>query len=241
MRTKLELATDVLRELQIIDAEETPTASDTQVTYVGEKYDAKLAELATKGVVTWTNTDYATEEIPDAVFLILSKIMAPECAPGFGKAVDPAIKASIELAMLDELRRQVTGTAQAAGADKTKLQLSTEVLRRLGRIQANETPSNFDAQRVWSAYDSLYANLAFKEMAYWKNATSEATALIPQIVFEDIVRVLTQQLSPSFGVSVEPEMDINGNVVAPGVLGWRNLKRTLHRPASGLPVKSLYF
>lgn len=87
MRTKRQLVTAALRDLRLTALGETPAAEDFELGV--EKYDTKLEELREKGLAWWPNTAGVaasdTLEIPDSVFLPLTRVMIGELAGPFGK------------------------------------------------------------------------------------------------------------------------------------------------------------
>ncbi|MGE3284163.1 MAG: hypothetical protein AB7O13_24730 [Alphaproteobacteria bacterium] len=101
-RSVTELATDVLRYLNIIDAEEDPDATDTD--FVSEAYTNKFAELSSEGrkYTYWKST-----EIPEAVFLTVRDLVALEVMAAYGEPISPSDKAAQEEVILKKLRRHV--------------------------------------------------------------------------------------------------------------------------------------
>jgi len=81
-RTTADLATNVLLALNIIAAEETPSARDSQ--YVTRRYTDLFEEMMVNEEFYWPVAD-----IPASVFEPLTQIMALIVSPAFGKPVDP--------------------------------------------------------------------------------------------------------------------------------------------------------
>lgn len=102
-RTTTELADAVLRELGVVDAEETPDTVDR--TYVTDAYAAKYDELAAPGLelVYWPEA-----EIPNAIFLTLRDLMIAEVQGAFGDPLAPAEKEARQSVLLRPLRRHTT-------------------------------------------------------------------------------------------------------------------------------------
>lgn len=100
--TTTQLADAVLRELGVVDAEETPDTVDR--TYVTDSYTAKFHELSGHGleITYWT-----VSAIPDAVFLIVRDLMINEVRGAFGDPIDPAEKQQRQELLLRGLRRHV--------------------------------------------------------------------------------------------------------------------------------------
>lgn len=87
MRTVHELATAAIRRrLTAIGQNEEPSAAERAEAL--EAYDEKYAELAAEELVYWENSgDADAEEIPEAVFGALSRILAEELAGFVGQAI----------------------------------------------------------------------------------------------------------------------------------------------------------
>ncbi|PHS02111.1 MAG: hypothetical protein COA78_21945 [Blastopirellula sp.] len=77
-KTEQDLATRVLQKLKVISSTEAPDHEDAEL--VKSIYRDKLAELKDEGKAYW-----ASNEIPQAAFIGLSKVIAQECATEFGK------------------------------------------------------------------------------------------------------------------------------------------------------------
>lgn len=110
LKTKYELATDVMRQLALIDALHSPSAEDAA--YIEGQYDDKYAELQDKGLAYWPNTGRVVEEIPHAVFAALSNIMADMVAPAYGVDLAPVMledrrQVSVGVAGMRDLRRHI--------------------------------------------------------------------------------------------------------------------------------------
>lgn len=239
-KSQNDLASAVLRQIGVLGAEETADAND--VALVQTAYATKHGEWTERGYVDWPNSaNPATSEIPDEVFQIVINLVANEVLPAFGFPLPEETRAQREQLLLVGLRRLVAGTEDTDYCGpRTKKQLSTAVLRRLSIIDPLAEPSNKDAAFVWSAYDAVYARLSARDMTYWKNGGKDEQ-LIPNEVFLDIVRIVASDLAPIFGASMEAEMDENGSMLAPGVLGMKNLRRIIGRSATDLPTRAEYF
>lgn len=94
------LAEAVLRQMGVVDAQETPDTLDTA--FVQDAYSKKLEELNGPGLelVYWT-----AEQIPPQVFLVLRDLMILEVQGAFGQPVDAASKIQQEEVLLYKLRR----------------------------------------------------------------------------------------------------------------------------------------
>jgi hypothetical protein len=110
-KTTTELADAVLRELGVVDAEETPDSVDR--TYVTDRYSEKFAALSAPGLEV---TYWAEDEIPDAIFLTLRDLIMNEVRGAFGDPVDPNEKEAREASLLRPLRRHISREASGLPA-----------------------------------------------------------------------------------------------------------------------------
>ncbi len=97
-RTKAELAAAVLRDLGIVDALSSPSATDSA--FVVQKYEDAYAYYEDLGLTYWTDT-----EIPSAVFAMLVDLVANRCMNAFGVAQSFDEMMSREETLLKRLRR----------------------------------------------------------------------------------------------------------------------------------------
>jgi hypothetical protein len=102
MKTTTELADAVLRDIGVVDAEETPDTVDRN--YVIEAYELKWAELSAHGL---EYTYWPIAEIPDQVFLIVRDLVKMEVVGAFGQSIAPSQKEAEERIILTRLRRHV--------------------------------------------------------------------------------------------------------------------------------------
>jgi hypothetical protein len=77
--TKTDLAYRVLRDLNVIDAVETPQAADME--HVKETIDSEMGKLEALGLKMWSTSN---ESIHPSYFTALSKYMALSVGPHFG-------------------------------------------------------------------------------------------------------------------------------------------------------------
>ena len=103
-KTKTELSLAVLRELGVIDAEESPTVGDADIDYVILIYEDKFEQLAAPGreYVYWPR-----DEIPVPVFLALRDLIGNEVRGAFGEPMAPEDKEQRETVILKQLRRHM--------------------------------------------------------------------------------------------------------------------------------------
>jgi hypothetical protein len=102
MKTESDLATAVLRELGVVDADETPDSSDS--TLVIDVYRSKWEEIASHGneLVYWSRSS-----IPLPVFLIVRDLIMNEVRGTFGEPQLPEERDARENVILKRLRRHV--------------------------------------------------------------------------------------------------------------------------------------
>lgn len=104
-KTKLQLATDVLRDLGIIDASETVDETNADVAFVIDKYEDKFQELAAPGLEL---TYWSQDAIPNAIFNTLVDLIANDVAGAFGQPQSMADKHGTEELIIRKLRRHVS-------------------------------------------------------------------------------------------------------------------------------------
>jgi hypothetical protein len=101
-------------------------------------------------------------------------------------------------------------------------------MRLPGWLDATETPDSEDAAHIIRYYSGLYAGWKIHDMVYWDEAT------IPDEVFMPIVRMVVDQVAPSFDNAAPVEFDIvSGRQVSMGRKGWEEFRRIVTRPQSG--------
>jgi hypothetical protein len=231
------LAPAVLRQIGVLGAEEPEDASDValiKVVYVG-----KHAEWTERGYVDWPLTTDSALEIPDNVFQIVVNLIANEVLPAFGTPNPEENRAQREQILLVALRRLVAGTELDA-CFFTKKRLGTYVLRRLGIFDPLANSESQDAADVWAAYDAVFTRLSARDLTYWENGDKDAE-VIPKEVFFDLVRIVSDDVAPILNAQIKPEPDESGNMLAPSVIGMRNLRRLIGRSPTGLPTRAEYF
>lgn len=108
-RTTTELATEVLRFLTVIAADEAIAAADES--YITNVYYDKWDELAGENLAYWTKG-----EIPKACFLVLRDIVANEVAGAFGKGQSVEDKDARDKLLRQRLRRHTM--TQASGHEQ---------------------------------------------------------------------------------------------------------------------------
>lgn len=96
-KTTAELATAVLRELNVIDATETPDSEDTA--YITTLYQDKFEELNDKELVYWSR-----DEIPGPIFLAIRDLIINEARGTYGQPQTPEDKEAREVIILKRVR-----------------------------------------------------------------------------------------------------------------------------------------
>ena len=113
---------------------------------------------------------------------------------------------------------------------RTREQLATAVLRKLGVIDAIETPSAADQQYVISEYDDKHAELEDQRRAYWP--ANE----IPLAVFQIMVRMIANEVGATYGDGSRVEdRETRFQIIQ------KQLIRHVARPASGVPTRAKHF
>lgn len=100
-RTTTELATEVLRSLAVLAAEETIAAADE--TYIINIYNDKWDELEGDNLAYWVKS-----EIPKVVFLVLRDLIALEVQGAFGQPITVEDKEARERVLRQRLRRHTS-------------------------------------------------------------------------------------------------------------------------------------
>jgi hypothetical protein len=101
-KTTAELAEAVLRELGVIDSEETPDSVD--VSYITSAYALKYAEMSSHG---HERTYWSMLAIPDAVFLTLRDLMMNEVCGAFGDPITAEVKRQRETIIMQTLKKHM--------------------------------------------------------------------------------------------------------------------------------------
>ena len=118
---------------------------------------------------------------------------------------------------------------------RTVQDLATRTMKLLGLLEAQEEASAEDFGDISHAYENRYADLVFREIAWWPQAE------IPLEAFEFMARIMADEVASAFGRSTPMEVDENGRTVSMGMRGLRGLKRISQRAATGLPAPANYF
>lgn len=99
-KTQAELATQVLRDLNVIDASESADSEDS--TYVMGKYASKYEELLDRELCYWP-----LDAIPNAIFIPVCDLVANEVRSTFGELQSPEDKLAREDTVLRQIRRHM--------------------------------------------------------------------------------------------------------------------------------------
>jgi hypothetical protein len=108
-KTRTQLIARVLSRLGAIQAGETPSAEDSDI--VDDELEPVVADLAARGVAVISDLD----EIDDEVFPHLSRIVANELAPDFGKIGSEADRLELKALAAERSLRIQTRTRFDAG------------------------------------------------------------------------------------------------------------------------------
>jgi hypothetical protein len=123
---------------------------------------------------------------------------------------------------------------------RTKTDLSTDTLRKLGVLDALHSPSSEDAAIVEARYDDMHESLKDQGLVYWPN-TDRSTAEIPSVVFGAVVDIMAENVALHFGVEIPTVTDAHGRPVSIGTRGTRNLRVHMAKGPSGAPVYTEYY
>lgn len=114
---------------------------------------------------------------------------------------------------------------------RTKTELSTAVMRKIGLVEALESPSSEDANYIWGEYDDKLSELKDDGLVYWTN-TNATTSEIPNAVFPALVKIMGAEVMPAFGLPLDA-----------GLLneGMMQLRKHISKQSSGEIVETEYF
>ena len=113
---------------------------------------------------------------------------------------------------------------------RTRIELASSVLRKLGVIDAHSSPSAADSDYVIAQYDEMHAVLTDTNRAYWDADE------IPLAVYQIIVRLVANDVAGAFGRGGNVE-----DTEARHQLILKDLIKHVARPASGLPAKAVHY
>lgn len=105
-------------------------------------------------------------------------------------------------------------------------------LRQLRVTSIAEDPSAEDHSQVGQQYDDMHAELRDLGIAYWTNTGTDVEE-IPSAIFRALVNILSFDISDTYGKQPEAIQDNNGENVTARVYGMRQLRRHIHKRASG--------
>lgn len=123
---------------------------------------------------------------------------------------------------------------------RTKADLSTDVLRELGILDALHTPTAEDSVLIEARYDDKIEVLRDLGLAYWPN-TSRTVQEIPAVVFSALVCIMAEEVAGKFGVGVPRKTDEAGREMTCGTKGMRDLRRHMAKGPSGEPTRAVYY
>lgn len=114
--------------------------------------------------------------------------------------------------------------------DYTIEELATRVLKDLGLVASDETPSSEDLNDTIEIINSETASMSVRGIAIWGGLTDS----IPQEYLSPLSRRLGLSVAPSFGMAVE-------NAVNAIEMAERYLRQISAKPADGSVVSTEYF
>ena len=123
---------------------------------------------------------------------------------------------------------------------RSKAALATDVLRKLGYVAAVDTPSAEDSSLVEARYDDKLDELRDKGLVYWSH-TNRTSEDIPSAVFGALVNIMAEEVAAHFGAQVPTVTDDNGQPVACGTKGLRDLRRHMAKGPSGNVTRATYY
>ena len=118
---------------------------------------------------------------------------------------------------------------------RTRQDLAKRALQKLRKLEAQEEVAAEDFAILDDVYANKFDELTSRDLTYWP------VDEIPSEAFEDMARIIADEVSADFGVPTPIEMDENGAQVSMGVRGIRGLRRIMQTQKSGLPAQALYF
>ena len=113
---------------------------------------------------------------------------------------------------------------------RTRQELAVAVMRELGKIGADETPTSDDATYVKAAYDDKYEWWVDEELVYWEPDE------IPKAVFQAVRDIIINEVRGAFGEPTPAE-----EKSAREDLLMKRLRRHTARATSGMRTEAEYF
>lgn len=109
---------------------------------------------------------------------------------------------------------------------RTKADLAENVMRDLGLIAADESPSALDQKYVIGRYDDLLAEMTDDDMGYWD------AGAIPLEIFSPLTKFVALEVAMAFGVSGTAENIDNARNIY-----LRRIRRHTQKKSSRLPTE----
>lgn len=119
---------------------------------------------------------------------------------------------------------------------KTKRELCTQVLRRIGLADSVENPASEDIARIASIYDTKLEEWRDRDLVYWPNTSLEVQE-IPVQAFDALVALMINESEGGFGRN--PKDVLTQQQIEERLL--RRLRRHTQMKSGGAPVKATYF
>lgn len=123
---------------------------------------------------------------------------------------------------------------------QTKNNLVKEALWELGVIAEDENPSAAQSSYVRKKYDRVLERWRDDGLVFWEN-TGNATAEIPDEVFDCVAKMLSGEIYRQFGFSEEKLTRRNGRVMTVSELGLMELRKILSKRTETEPVRTESF
>ncbi|MCB0133565.1 MAG: hypothetical protein KDD75_00455 [Caldilineaceae bacterium] len=115
-------------------------------------------------------------------------------------------------------------------ATKTAVELATAALRQYNKLAAEETISAADSDLIIGVYQAKLEDWSEEGLVYW---TYDAT---PQVVFQTLVELVWNEVSPAFGVPNPVEQKYQRETLL-----LKRLRRHVGRRTSGFQTKAVYY
>lgn len=122
---------------------------------------------------------------------------------------------------------------------RSKSDLATDVLRKLGVLDALHSASAEDAAHVEARYDDKLEELRDQGLVYWSH-TSRTSEDIPNAIFGALVNIMAEDQAAYYGVEI-PAVSDNARPVSCGTKGLRDLRRHMAKGPSGSPTRTVYY
>lgn len=117
---------------------------------------------------------------------------------------------------------------------KTEAELARRVMLKMGKIDAETSPTAADQDFVISEYRSKYEEWKAEDLVYWSLSTTDD--VIPEAVFPVVVRLVLNEVQGAFGLPSTLEETEARNITL-----MRQLRRHMARQKTGMPTRAVYY